>query len=108
MCVGVVLALYGLKRVGRPPSVSQCSYGRGLMHQPRLRLRSGEPASHLSPSKNPPAARSSAIASSSVRRGGLIRAGVAQDPKTPLLVGHVDVTARVDEDVLRLSHEVAR
>ena len=51
---------------------------------------------------------SSAIASSLVRRGGLIRAGVAQDPKTPLLVGHVDVTARVDEDVLRLSHEVAR
>jgi hypothetical protein len=46
----------------------------------------------------------SAIASS---RGGLIRAGVAQDPKTPLLVAHVDVTARVDEDVLRLGHEVA-
>jgi hypothetical protein len=37
----------------------------------------------------------------------LIRAGLAQDPKTPLLVGHVDVTARVDEDVLRLGHEVA-
>src|ERR1700704_6524336 len=49
-----------------------------------------------------------ATASSFVRRGGLIRAGVAQDPKTPLLVGHVDVTARVDEDVLRLGHEVAR
>src|SRR6266511_5139245 len=49
-----------------------------------------------------------AIASSFVRRGGLIRAGVAQDPKTLLLVGHVDVTARVDEDVLRLGHEVAR
>jgi hypothetical protein len=38
----------------------------------------------------------------------LVRAGIAKDPKTPLLVGHVDVTARIDEDVLRLGHEVAR
>ena len=50
---------------------------------------------------------SSASSLSSIRRGGLIRAGVAQDPKTPLLVGHVDVAARVDEHVLRLGHKVA-
>ena len=43
-----------------------------------------------------------------IRRGWLIRAGVAQDPKTPLLVGHVDVTAGIDEHVFRLGHEIAR
>jgi hypothetical protein len=51
---------------------------------------------------------SSASSLSSIRRGGLIRAGVAQDPETPLLVGHVDVAARVDEHVLRLGHKIAR
>jgi hypothetical protein len=30
-----------------------------------------------------------------IRRGGLIRACVAQDPKAPLLVGHVDIAARI-------------
>src|SRR5215813_9477939 len=43
-----------------------------------------------------------------ISRGGLIRAGVAQDPKTPLLIGHVDVTAGVDEYILGLGHKVAR
>ena len=31
----------------------------------------------------------------SVRRGRLIWAGIAQDPKAPLLVGHVDITVWV-------------
>ena len=44
----------------------------------------------------------------SVRRGGLIWAGIAQDPKAPLLVGHVDITARIDEHVLRLGDQVSR
>src|SRR3954453_22278121 len=43
-----------------------------------------------------------------IRRGGLIRACVAQDPKPPLLVGHVDIAARIHQLVLCLGYEVAR
>src|SRR5207344_387987 len=43
----------------------------------------------------------------SVRWGRLIRTGVAQDPKAPLLVGHVDITAGIDEQVFSLGNEVS-
>src|SRR4029077_948762 len=43
----------------------------------------------------------------SVRWGRLIRTGVAQDPKAPLLVGHVDITAGIDEHVFSLGNEVS-
>jgi hypothetical protein len=44
----------------------------------------------------------------SVRRGRLIWTGISQDPKAPLLVGHVDITARIDEHVLRLGDQISR
>jgi hypothetical protein len=55
-----------------------------------------------------PARKACCLASCVISRRGLIRAGVAQDPKTPLLVGYVGVTAHIELDVLRLGHEVAR
>jgi hypothetical protein len=54
------------------------------------------------------AANEYAAAGLSVRWGRLIWAGVAQDPKAPLLVGHVDITARIDEHVFRLGDQVSR
>ena len=43
-----------------------------------------------------------------IRRGGLIRACVAQDPKAPLLVGHVDIAARIHQHVLWVSRHCGR
>jgi hypothetical protein len=43
-----------------------------------------------------------------IRGCGLIQACVAQDPKAPLLVGHVDIAARIHQHVLCLGYEVAR
>src|ERR1043165_135031 len=43
---------------------------------------------------------------SPVRRRGLIGTGIAQDPHPPVLVGDVDVAARIDQYVLGLCHHV--